>query len=104
LDTRLENQYPSTSITESKIIGLWKFNNEHLIFKPNGKGEVKLNNSVNDFNYIIKNDSSIIILQEQKERIFYLRKNNSTMFELFTDNTEKIYRVFDYFKQENYSK
>jgi acetyl esterase/lipase len=104
LDTRLENQYPSTSITESKIIGLWKYNNEHLFFKPNGKGEVKLNNSVNDFNYIIKNDSSIIILQEQKERIFYLRKNNSTMFELFTDNTEKIYRVFDYFKQENYSK
>jgi acetyl esterase/lipase len=104
LDTRLENQYPSTSITESKIIGLWKYNNEHLFFKPNGKGEVKLNNSLNDFNYIIKNDSSIIILQEQKERIFYLRKNNSTMFELFTDNTEKIYRVFDYFKQENYSK
>ena len=104
LDTRLGNQYPSTSITESKIIGLWKYNNEHLFFKPNGKGEVKLNNSVNDFNYIIKNDSSIIILQEQKERIFYLRKNNSTMFELFTDNTEKIYRVFDYFKQENYSK
>jgi acetyl esterase/lipase len=104
LDTRLENQYPSTSITESKIIGLWKYNNEHLFFKPNGKGEVNLNNSVNDFNYIIKNDSSIIILQEQKERIFYLRKNNSTMFELFTDNTEKIYRVFDYFKQENYSK
>ncbi len=104
LDTRLENQYPSTSITESKIIGLWKYNNEHLFFKSNGKGEVKLNNSVNDFNYIIKNDSSTIILQEQKERIFYLRKNNSTMFELFTDNTEKIYRVFDYFKQENYSK
>jgi len=26
------------------------------------------------------------------------------MFELFTDNTEKIYRVFDYSKQENYSK
>ena len=104
LGTRLENQYPSTRITETKIIGLWKYNNEHLFFKPNGKGEVKLNNSVNDFNYIIRNDSSIIILQEQKERIFYLRKNNSTMFELFTDNTEKIYRVFDYFKQENYSK
>ena len=104
LDRRLENQYPPTTITESKIIGLWKFNNEHLIFKPNGKGETKFNNSVNDFNYIIKNDSSIKIVQEQKERIFYLRKNNSTMFELFTDNTEKIYRVFDYSKQENYSK
>ena len=85
-------------------MGLWKYNNEYLIFKPNGKGEIKLENSVNDFNYAIKNDSSIIVVQKQKERIFYLRKNNSTMFELITDNTEKIYRVFDYSKQENYSK
>lgn len=104
LDRRLENQYPSTSVIESKIIGLWKYNNEHVIFKPNGKGEIKFNNSVNDFNYTIHNDSSIKIVQKQKERIFYLRKNNSTMFELITDNTEKIYRVFDYLKQENYFK
>lgn len=100
LDRRLENQYPSTSITERKIIGSWKYNNENLIFKPNGKGEIKFNNSVNDFNYTIQNDSSIKIVQKQKERIFYLRKNNSTMFEYFTNNTEKIFRVFDYFKQE----
>lgn len=99
LDRRLENQYPSTSITESKIIGSWKYNNENLIFKPNGKGEIKFNNSVNDFNYTIQNDSSIKIVQKQKERIFYLRKNNSTMFEFFTNNTEKMYRVFDYIKQ-----
>ena len=104
LDRRLENQYPSTSITESKIIGSWKYNNEHLIFKPNGKGEIKFNNSVNDFNYTIQNDSSIKIVEKQKERLFYLRKNNSTIFELITDNTEKIYRVFDYLKQENYLK
>lgn len=104
LDRRLENQYPSTSITESKIIGSWKYNNEYLIFKPNGKGEIKFNNSVNDFNYTIQNDSSIKIVEKQKERLFYLRKNNSTMFELITDNTEKIYRVFDYLKQENYLK
>ncbi len=104
LDRRLENQYPSMSVTESKIIGSWKYNNEHLIFKPNGKGEIKFNNSVNDFNYTIQNDSSIKIVEKQKERLFYLRKNNSTMFELITDNTEKIYRVFDYLKQENYLK
>jgi acetyl esterase/lipase len=104
LDRRLENQYPSTSVTESKIIGSWKYNNEHLIFKPNGKVEIKFNNSVNDFNYTIQNDSSIKIVQKQKERIFYLRKNNSTMFEFFTNNTEKMYRVFDYIKQENYLK
>ena len=59
---------------------------------------------MNDFNYTIQNDSSIKIVEKQKERLFYLRKNNSTMFELITDNTEKIYRVFDYLKQENYLK
>lgn len=100
LDKRLENQYPSMSIAESKVIGSWKYNNEHLIFKPNGKGEIKFNNSVSSFNYTIQSDSSIKIVQKQKERIFYLRKNNRSMFELNTDNSEKIFRVFDYFKQE----
>lgn len=99
LDKRLEHQYPSTNISESKIIGCWKSANEELVFNPNGKGELKFNNSVNGFDYTIQNASSIKIVQKKKERIFYLRKNNSTMFELNTDNTEKIYRLSDYVKQ-----
>ena len=104
LDKRLENQYPLENVTESKIIGLWKSTNENIIFKPNGKGELKFNNSVKAFDYYIQNDAVKIVVQHQEERIFYLRKNNSHMFELITDNTEKIYRVFDYIKQQNYSK
>lgn len=99
LDKRLENQYPTIDITESKIIGLWKFNSEDLNFKPNGKGEQNNNKIVKEFTYTIKNDSVKIIVEKQKERLFFLRKNNTNMFELITDSTEKIYRRFDYIKQ-----
>ena len=99
LDKQLENQYPTKDITESKIIGSWKFNNEDLVFKPNGKGEQKNNNNVKEFNYIIENDSIKIITEKQKERLFFLRKNNSSMFELITDNKENKYRRLNYIKQ-----
>lgn len=78
---------------------MWKFNSEDLNFKPNGKGEQKNNKIVKEFNYTIKNDSVKIIVEKQKERLFFLRKNNTNMFELITDSTEKIYRRFDYIKQ-----
>ncbi len=99
LDKRLENQYPTIDITESKIIGLWKFNSEDLNFKSNGKGEQNNSKIVKEFTYTIKNDSVKIIVEKQKERLFFLRKNNTNMFELITDSTEKIYRRFDYIKQ-----
>ena len=99
LDKQLENQYQSNNITENKIIGSWKFNNEDLIFNPNGKGEQKNSNRVKAFNYIIQNDSVKILVEEQKERLFFLRKNNSNLFELITDDIEKKYRRFDYIKQ-----
>ena len=99
LDKQLENQYPTKDITESKIIGSWKFNNEDLVFKTNGKGEQKNNNNVKEFNYIIENDSIKIITEKQKERLFFLRKNNSSMFELITDNKENKYRRLNYIKQ-----
>ena len=99
LDKQLENQYPTKDITESKIIGSWKFNNEDLVFKPNGKGEQKNNNNVKEFNYTIENDSIKIITENQKERLFFLRKNNSSMFELITDNKENKYRRLNYIKQ-----
>lgn len=99
LDKQLENQYPTKDITESKIIGSWKLNNEDLVFKPNGKGEQKNNNNVKEFNYIIENDSIKIITEKQKERLFFLRKNNSSMFELITDNKENKYRRLNYIKQ-----
>jgi hypothetical protein len=99
LDKQLENQYPSKNVTESKIIGSWKLNNENLVFKPNGKGEQKNNNNVKEFDYIIENDSIKIITEKQKERLFFLRKNNSNMYELITDNKENKYRRLNYIKQ-----
>jgi hypothetical protein len=100
LDKQLENQYPTKDITESKIIGSWKLNNEDLVFKPNGIGEQKNNNNnVKEFNYIIENDSIKIITEKQKERLFFLRKNNSSMYELITDNKENKYRRLNYIKQ-----
>ena len=99
LDKQLENQYPSKNVTESKIIGSWKFNNENIVFKPNGKGEQKNNNNVKEFNYTIENDSIKIITENQKERLFFLRKNNNNMYELITDNKENKYRRLNYIKQ-----
>ena len=99
LDKQLENQYPTKDITESKVIGSWKLNNENIVFKPNGKGEQKNNNNVQEFNYIIENDSIKIITEKQKERLFFLRKNNNNMFELITDNKENKYRRLNYIKQ-----
>ena len=99
LDKQLENQYPSKNVTESKIIGSWRLNNENIVFKPNGKGEQKNNNNVKEFNYIIENDSIKIITEKQKERLFFLRKNNTNMFELITDNKENKYRRLNYIKQ-----
>jgi hypothetical protein len=54
---------------------------------------------VKEFNYTIENDSIKIIIEKQKERLFFLRKNNSNMFELITDNKENKYRRLNYIKQ-----
>ncbi len=99
LDMQLENQYPTKTVTESKIIGSWKFNNEDLIFKLNGNGELKNKNSQKKFNYIIQNDSIKILVQKEKERVFFLRKNNTNIYELIIDIKENQYRRLDYVKQ-----
>ncbi len=99
LDKRLENQYPLENVTESKIIGLWKSTNENINFKPNGKGELKFNNSIKAFDYYIDNGSVKIIAIQKNERSFYLRKNGIVMFELFSEDTEKMYRNLDFRKQ-----
>lgn len=99
LDKQLENQYPAKDVTESNIIGSWKLNNEGLIFKPNGKGEQKINNNVKDFNYTIENDCIKILIEKQKERSFVLRKNNINIYELITENKENKFRRLNYTKQ-----
>ena len=95
----MENRYPLENITESNIIGLWKSTNEDIIFKSDGKGEHKLNNNVKVFDYLFEKGGIKVVVQQQKERLFYLRKNGIVMYELFTDNSEKMYRKLDFIKQ-----
>lgn len=99
LDRQLENQYPSNDITDSKILGLWKYNNENLIFKSNGKGELVANNNKQHFNYSIENNCIKVKVEHKSERSFYLRKNNTNMFEMITGDKENTFRVIDFVKQ-----
>jgi acetyl esterase/lipase len=99
LDKQLENQYPLINLTEDKIIGSWKFKNELLIFKENGKGEQKMNMNIIEFVYKIENDSIKITSNNQDVRLFFLRKSKNIMYELLTQNKENKYRQLNFLKQ-----
>ena len=99
LDKQLENQYPLINLTEDKIIGSWKFKNELLIFKENGKGEQKINMNTIEFVYNIENDSIKITSNNQDVRLFFLRKSKNIMYELLTQNKENKYRQLNFLKQ-----
>ena len=99
LDKQLENQYPLINFTEDKIIGSWKFKNELLIFKENGKGEQKMNMNTIEFVYKIENDSIKITSNNQDVRLFFLRKSKNIMYELLTQNKENKYRQLNFLKQ-----
>ena len=99
LDKQLENQYPLINLTEDKIIGSWKFKNELLIFKENGKGEQKMNMNTIEFVYKIENDSIKITSNNQDVRLFFLRKSKNIMYELLTQNKENKYRQLNFLKQ-----
>lgn len=99
LDKQLENQYPLINFTEDKIIGSWKFKNELLIFKENGKGEQKINMNTIEFVYNIENDSIKITSNNQDVRLFFLRKSKNIMYELLIQNKENKYRQLNFLKQ-----
>jgi acetyl esterase/lipase len=99
LDKQLENQYPLINLTEDKIIGSWKFKNELLIFKENGKGEQKMNMNIIEIVYKIENDSIKITSNNQDVRLFFLRKSKNIMYELLTQNKENKYRQLNFLKQ-----
>lgn len=99
LDKQLENQYTLKNFTEDMIIGSWKFTNEIIIFKENGKGEQKINMKTIEFVYKIENDSIKITSNNQEERLFFLRKNKNILYELITQNKINIYRQVNFVKQ-----
>ena len=81
------------------IIGSWKFTNEIIIFKENGKGEQKINMKTIEFVYKIENDSIKITSNNQEERLFFLRKNKNILYELITQNKINIHRQVNFVKQ-----
>lgn len=99
LDKQLENQYTLKNFTEDMIIGSWKFTNEIIIFKENGKGEQKINMKTIEFVYKIENDSIKITSNNQEERLFFLRKNKNILYELITQNKINIHRQVNFVKQ-----
>jgi acetyl esterase/lipase len=99
LDKRLQGMYPKESIEEEDILGAWKFKNFILTLNENGQGTLlnSKNNSTKIFTYTLEKDS-ITFKVNGKTKIFYMRKNNSIIYEYnFADERFK-YRRLNYKK------
>ena len=99
LDKRLQGMYPKESIEEEDIMGAWKFKNFILTLNENGQGSLlnSKNNSTKIFTYTLEKDS-ITFKVNSKTKIFYMRKNNSVIYEYnFADERFK-YRRLNYKK------
>lgn len=99
LDKRLQGMYPKESIEEEDILGAWKFKNFILTLNENGQGSLlnSKNNSTKIFTYTLEKDS-ITFKVNSKTKIFYMRKNNSVIYEYnFADERFK-YRRLNYKK------
>jgi acetyl esterase/lipase len=99
LDKRLQGMYPKESIEEEDILGAWKFKNFIITLNENGQGSLlnSKNNSTKIFTYTLEKDS-ITFKVNSKTKIFYMRKNNSVIYEYnFADERFK-YRRLNYKK------
>ena len=99
LDKRLQGMYPKESIAEDDILGAWEFKNFILTLNENGQGSLlnSKNNSTKIFTYTLEKDS-ITFKVNGKTKIFYMRKNNSVIYEYnFADERFK-YRRLNYKK------
>ena len=99
LDKRLQGMYPKESIEEEDILGAWKFKNFIITLNENEQGSLlnSKNNSTKIFTYTLEKDS-ITFKVNGKTKIFYMRKNNSVIYEYnFADERFK-YRRLNYKK------
>ena len=99
LNKRLQGMYPKESIAEDDILGAWEFKNFILTLNENGQGTLlnSKNNSTKIFTYTLEKDS-ITFKVNGKTKIFYMRKNNSIIYEYnFADERFK-YRRLNYKK------
>ena len=103
LDKRLKNQYPSSEINESKLVGSWTRLQTKVVFKKNGKGftENIKTKKRHEFNYSFTNDDiKIDITNSSKVKTFKLKKNTNFICEHIKEG-KRIHRRFLYKKQKS---
>ena len=103
LDRRLKNQYASTEINESKLLGSWIRLQTKLVFKNDGNGflENLKTKKRHEFNYSFTNDDiKVIINNSSKVKIFKLKKNTNFICEHIKEG-KRIHRRFLYKKQKS---
>ena len=102
LDKRLKNQYASTEINESKLVGSWIRLQIKVVFKKNGKGftENLKTKKRHEFNYSFTNDDiKIDMTNSSKVKTFKLKKNANFICEHIKEG-KTIHRRFLYKKQK----
>ena len=100
LHKRLENQYASTEINESKLVGSWIRLQTKLVLKKDGIGfsENLKTNKRHEFNYSFTNDDiKIVMNNSSKVKTFKLKKNTNFICEHIKEG-KRIHRRFLYKK------
>ncbi|MDC0870341.1 alpha/beta hydrolase [Flavobacteriaceae bacterium] len=103
LDKRLKNQYASSEINESKLVGSWTRLQTKVVFKKNGKGftENIKTKKRHEFNYSFTNDDiKIDMTNSSKVKTFKLKKNSNFICEHIKEG-KRIHRRFLYKKQKS---
>ena len=103
LEKRLKNQYASSEINESKLLGSWTRLQTKVVFKKNGKGftENIKTKKRHEFNYSFTNDDiKIDITNSSKVKTFKLKKNTNFICEHIKEG-KSIHRRFLYKKQKS---
>ena len=103
LDKRLKNQYASSEINESKLVGSWTRLQTKVVFKKNGKGftENIKTKKRHEFNYSFTNDDiKIDMTNPSKVKTFKLKKNTNFICEHIKEG-KRIHRRFLYKKQKS---
>jgi hypothetical protein len=102
LDEKTKFFYPYENIPDNKITGTWKSRrNGTFSLIENGTGKFINSTGIQTKSVTYKNKGShllILVEGEEKDREFYLRKNDHTLYELITENNRWKSRRNDYRK------
>ncbi|MFC1761415.1 alpha/beta hydrolase [Planctomycetota bacterium] len=103
LDERTRLLYPYEKIPGDALWGRWESNRYGtLIFKKNGQGEFIHPKGKTNKSLTYKDEGSRFLVSvegEERERTFFLRKNNRAIYELIVANNRWKNRRNDYLKQ-----